>query len=138
MTTETGGNTELIRAGYAAFNRGDLEAVLDLFAPDIEFLPLPDSPIGTVYRGHEGFRGMIAENSEMFDSYRSEPEEIVEVDDDHVIVTVRSAARGRMSGVEVGGRLAHLWTIVDGKAARCESFDSAAAAMSAAQAGERR
>ena len=77
---------------------------------------------------------MITENAEMFDSYRNEPEEIIEVAEDKVVVLVRSEARGRMSGVEVGGRLAHLWTLRDGKAIRCESFGSREAALSAASA----
>jgi ketosteroid isomerase-like protein len=134
VTTGRSSNAELIRRGYGAFNRGDLDAALELCAPDVVFMPLPDSPMGVTFHGHEGFREMIAENAEMFDSYRNEPEEIIEVAEDKIVVLVRSEARGRMSGIEVGGRLAHLWTLRDGKAIRCESFGSRDAALSAASA----
>jgi uncharacterized protein len=134
MTSKRSGNVDLIQRGYGAFNGGDLDAVLELFAPDVVFMPLPDSPMGATFHGHEGFRKMTTENAEMFDSYRNEPEEIIEVGDDKVVVLVRSAARGRMSGIEVEGRLAHLWTLRDGKAIRCQSFNSREAALSAAAA----
>jgi|1186.fasta_scaffold101118_2 uncharacterized protein len=137
MVSEQDSNAALVTAGYAAFNSGNLDAVLELFGPDIEFRPLPDSPMGAVFKGHEGFRKMIAENNEMFDSYRNEPEEILEVGDDKVVVMVRSAARGRISGIEVDGRLAHLWTIAGGKATRCENYASREAAIQAATTGAR-
>jgi uncharacterized protein len=134
MTTERSANADLVRRGYDAFNGGDLDAVLELCAPDMVFMPLADSPVGATFRGHEGFRELISENAEMFDSYSNEPEEIIEVADDKVVVLVRSTARGRMSRIEVGGRLAHLWTLRDGKAIRCQSFSSLEAALSAASA----
>jgi uncharacterized protein len=136
MTTEASANVALIQDGYRAFNRGDLDAVLELFAADVVFMPLPDSMMGATFHGHDGFRKMIAENDEMFDWYRNDPEEIIDAGDDKVVVVVRSEARGRMSGIEVGGRLAHLWTIRDGKAIRCESFSSREAAIGAAKADE--
>jgi ketosteroid isomerase-like protein len=75
---------------------------------------------------------MIAENGEMFDLYRNEPEDIIEAGDDKIVVVIRSAARGRLSGIEVQGRLAHLWTLRDGKAIRFEAFASREDALSAA------
>jgi ketosteroid isomerase-like protein len=135
MTTAPSANAQLVQRGYGAFNRGDLDAVLELCAPDVEFVLLPDSPMVQSFHGHDGFRKMIAENGEMFDLYRNEPEDIIEPGDDKIVVVIRSAARGRLSGIEVQGRLAHLWTLRDGKAIRFEAFGSREDALSAASSG---
>jgi ketosteroid isomerase-like protein len=132
MATGRISNAELVRQGYDAFNRGDLDAVLELFDPAIEMGMLEDSPMTSEFRGHKGFRAMIAENAEMFDAYRNEPEEVIEASDESIVVVVRSAARGRASGAEVEGRLAHLWTIRDGKVVRFEAFRSREDALRAA------
>jgi uncharacterized protein len=125
-------NTELIRQGYEAFNRGDLDAVLDLFDPAIEIGVLDDGLMAGDFRGHDGFRAMLAENSEMFDAYRNEPEEIIEANDESIVVVIRSVARGRTSGAQVEGRLAHLWTLRDGKVIRFQPFRSREDALRAA------
>jgi ketosteroid isomerase-like protein len=71
----------------------------------------------------------------MFDQYRNLPEEIVAVSEEKVVVVVRSEARGRLSGAEVGGRVAHLWTLRDGKVVRLQLFRSREAAIDAATGG---
>jgi uncharacterized protein len=124
-----------VRRGYDAFNRGDIAAVLELFDPSVELGVLDDSPIGEVSHGHDGFRKLLAENNEMFDQYRNLPEEIVAVSEEKVVVVVRSEARGRLSGAEVGGRVAHLWTLRDGKVVRLQLFRSREAAIDAATGG---
>jgi ketosteroid isomerase-like protein len=78
---------------------------------------------------------LLAENAEMFDRYRNVPEEIVEVSDAKIVVVVRSEARGRVSGAEVGGRVVHLWTLRDGKVIRMELFRTRDAALAAARGG---
>jgi uncharacterized protein len=127
-------NAELVRRGYEAFNRGDIDAVLELFDPDVELGVLEDSPIAESFHGHDGFRKMIAENNDMFDQYRSRPEEILEPSEDKIVVVVRSAARGRLSGAEVEGRVVHVWTIRDRKVVRMQVFNSREEALRAAAA----
>jgi ketosteroid isomerase-like protein len=128
-------NAEIVRRGYEAFNRGDLESVLELLDPQVRVDVLPESPMSETYHGHAGFLKMAGENAEMFERYSANPEDVIELDGEHIVVLIRSAARGRMSGVEIEGRLAHLWTIRDGKAVRFESFRTEAEARAAAGAG---
>jgi uncharacterized protein len=125
-------NAELVRQGYEAFNRGDIEAVLALFDPAVELGVLEQSPIAGEFHGHEGFRALLAENSDMFADYRNLPEEIVEAAEDAIVVVVRSEARGRVSGAEVSGQVVHLWRLRDGKVVRLQVFDSREAALRAA------
>jgi ketosteroid isomerase-like protein len=50
-------NVETARAAYEAWNRGDLQAVLDRLHPDVEWEENPDVYPGLdrIYRGHDGF-----------------------------------------------------------------------------------
>jgi ketosteroid isomerase-like protein len=128
-------NAELVRRGYEAFNRGDFEGVLALFDPELRINVLPETMMAQTFHGHEGFLRLMAENAEMFESYRNHPEEVIELGDDHIVVIVRSEARGRLSGAEVEGRLVHLWTLRDGRVIRFEAFPTTEEARRAAETG---
>lgn len=52
-------NVELVRRLWSAFERGGIEAVLEIVDADVEWEPYAGG--GTVYRGHEGLRGYIEE-----------------------------------------------------------------------------
>jgi ketosteroid isomerase-like protein len=132
MASDQTDNAVLIKQGYEAFNRGDVDAVLELFDPAVRFDVLEDSPIAEAFEGYDGFRRLLAQNSEMFAEYFNEPEELIEVSDEKLVVMVRSGARGRLSGVEVEGRLAHLWTLRNRKVIRFQSFRTREDALRAA------
>jgi ketosteroid isomerase-like protein len=46
-------NVELVRRGYEAYARGDLEAVLGDFSPDL--VTFRSDPDGATFHGREGF-----------------------------------------------------------------------------------
>ena len=50
-------NVELIQRAFEAFNRRDLDAFLELMAPEVEFTPYERALEGLgPYRGHDGVR----------------------------------------------------------------------------------
>ena len=50
-------NVELVRVGYEAWNRGDMDAMLAIFHPDVELVTTGVFPgLDPAYRGHDGFR----------------------------------------------------------------------------------
>jgi ketosteroid isomerase-like protein len=59
---------ELVRRGYEAYNAGDLDALLDLFDPDIEVWASPDMLNSGSYRGHEGFLRWISQWNEAWEA----------------------------------------------------------------------
>jgi uncharacterized protein len=63
-----------------------------------------------------------------FDGFRVEPERVVERGDELVAV-VRQTATGRGSGVQVETRLAHVWTVANGRAVRWEAVPDVEAAL---------
>jgi ketosteroid isomerase-like protein len=65
-----------------------------------------------------------------FESYRHDPEEILDRGD-HVIVRSTFSARGRGSGVEVERPRVHAWTLRNGEAVRVQWFNTVAEALEA-------
>ena len=109
-------NIELARRGYEAFATGDLAPLSDFFDPEIEVHDFPDVPDRAVYHGPEGFLALLANVVAEFDDFRIEPEKFIAIDDEHVLVLVRTVGRGKGSGAEVEVHVAHLWRIRDGRA----------------------
>ena len=121
-------DVETLRRGYAALNRGDLSLVLELLDPDIEWHEPAPSPEGGTHRGRDSFERFLRGWLESFDGFRVEPERVVERGDELVVV-VRQSGTGRASGLSVETRLAHVWTVADGKAVRWEAVADPEAAL---------
>ena len=119
---------ETLKRGYAALNRGDLSVVLDLLDPDIEWHEPSPSLEGGAHRGRDGFERFLRSWMESFDGFRVEPERVVERGNELVAV-VRQTGTGRSSGLRVETRLAHVWTVADGKAVRWEAVADPEAAL---------
>jgi ketosteroid isomerase-like protein len=89
-------NVELYYRVTAAINRCDLDAVLTLSDPDIEFIPrILEVDGGGSYRGHDGVRSWWDNLVGVFPDFRSEVEEVRDLGD----VTV---ARVRLCGQGMG------------------------------------
>jgi ketosteroid isomerase-like protein len=110
---------ELIRLAYAAYSRGEVDAVLDLMHPDVEWHPPPTSVDPHPLQGREAVRDYLA--PDFFEDQTAEPIEVIE-EGDRIMVVARVRARGRESGVEIDGTAFHLWTVADGRAARFAAF----------------
>ena len=104
----------MVRAGYEAFNRGDMEAGSLPFTPASSGGPPRDEPITRPYRGHDGYRRLIAEAREAVPDIQTEIEELFVVED-RVVVCVRFWGRGRDSGAPVEIRETHVARLRDGK-----------------------
>jgi uncharacterized protein len=113
-------NVEALRRGYEALNRGDLSVVVELLDPDLEWHEPAPSPDAGSHKGRDSFERFFRGWIDSFDGFRVEPEQVVERDD-KLIAIVHQSGRGRTSGVEVDARLAHVWTIEDGRAVRWEA-----------------
>jgi ketosteroid isomerase-like protein len=90
-----GQNADIVRRAFDAFSRRDLNVLLTLADPDIEFMPATARVAGRaeLYRGHEGLRTYFADVARVWQELRSEPEEFVEVGD-VVVCTGRVYAWG--------------------------------------------
>jgi ketosteroid isomerase-like protein len=109
-------NTDLLRAGYDAWNRGDLDGWLELLDPDIVIRTSGAFPdFAPEYRGLERARKFWRQMLEPWEDFRIEVERIEE-EDDIVAAGIRFVARGRDSGVDVELRFGSGIRVRDGVA----------------------
>jgi ketosteroid isomerase-like protein len=125
-------NTEVVRKSFDAIGRGDLESLLELYDPEIEFQPLTATRVETGgYRGHQGVRDYFEEAAEVWEEVRPVAGQITTTDDD-VIVFGHCAIRGRASEIETESPCAWVVTVRDGKITRHRVFGSNEEALEAA------
>ena len=108
-------NVETVRRGIDAYNRGDLDGVLENWAPDavVDWSRSRGFDAG-VFRGHAEIRAHWQRLLAAFDKVRIELVDPIEVEGDLLIVENLGYLRGR-DGIEVQTRSAWLITIRDGE-----------------------
>ena len=123
-------NVQVVRDGYDSFNRGDIEEIVATLDPDIEWWPATDEPITQPYRGHDGYRTLVAEIREYVPDLQAEIEEIFAVAD-RVVTCLRFWGRGRDSGVPVEIRETNVARFRDGKIVEVREYRDKAEALEA-------
>ena len=123
-------NVEVVRRMYALANRGNIEGLGALVAPDIECFPAPDEPDSKPFRGREAFIEYARGWLEVFEQYVMEPSEYVDLGE-HVVVVGRVTARGRGSGAETTGEDAWVYRLRDGQVTEYRECGTKARALEA-------
>jgi ketosteroid isomerase-like protein len=126
-------NVELARAGFEAFNRGDVEGVLELLAPDVEVHSVAEVGEEGTYHGHQGYIEWTTIWLDAWSEFHIELLEIEVVDDENVLVHSRQRGRGKGSGVEVEQNGIYLFTVKGGLATRLHLYADRDAALAAAR-----
>ena len=124
-------NLERLRTALEAYNREGPEAIIDLLAPDVEWIA-DRSDMGRVtYRGPAGVRKSFQELYEGFDRLGLELDRLIE-QGEQIVALGQLRARGRFTGVEAQIPLAIVFTAgPDGKLIRYESFRNPQEALEA-------
>ena len=111
-------NKDVLRAGYAAFNRQDIPGTLEYFDEDIEWTE-PDWTYGvtpgTVHGRDEVLRRVFAPIAEYYDGFALEPRELYG-DGDTVVVVGSFKVRPKGVDETLDVPFAHVWRMRDGKA----------------------
>jgi ketosteroid isomerase-like protein len=105
---------DVVRRCYDAWNSGDLDALEQLLAPGIEIDATDRVMNPERYSGREGFRRMVAELYDIWDSWHVKGRDFT-VQDDRVFVTHEVHARGKGSGVELVRDYWSVWTVRGGE-----------------------
>ena len=111
----------MLLAGYAAFARRDLDAILEIAHPEIEAHDPPEMPDSAIHYGREAVKRDWEQTLELFDEFTIDVERVFDAGDE-VVLFLHYQGRGRESGAEVELRLAHVVTFRDGKATRFRQF----------------
>lgn len=109
-------NVDTIRAGYEAFGRQDIPAVMAAFDPGIEWTSPDSLPNGGTFHGPEDVGGFFASLGDTWAELNVEPGEYLDAGDD-VIVIGRHRVAGH-NGVRADLDFVHRWTLRDGKIVR--------------------
>jgi uncharacterized protein len=128
-------NVDRLRGGYEAFARRDLDAALEMMDPEIEAHDAPEVPDAAVHRGREAVRRDWEQMFDLFEDFTIDVEDLFDAGDE-LVVFLRLSGRGRESGAEVDARMAHIWTIREGRAIRLRQYLNRAAALEAAGLSE--
>ena len=131
-------NLDVVRQGYDAFGRGDINALLALLDEQIQWVTPGPSELKTSGRrtGRQEVGQFFASVNELFDVQRFEPREFI-AQGDRVAVVGSETARVRATGKMLELDWVHVFTLRDGNVVAFQEFyDTAAvvAAMSAAHA----
>ena len=125
-------NVEVVRRGYEAFNQGDIDGVLEVVAPDFEYVATGAVPgVAGVYRGTEGFRRCAEAFWGEFDDPRIEVHELIDAGD-QVFASTTLRGHGRQSGAEASWSVCQVWMVRDRTAIRGQGFPSRKEALEAA------
>jgi ketosteroid isomerase-like protein len=115
-------NERLVRAGYDAFNEGNIDFLVEHLDPNIEWVEPREVPGMRILGEPDGVRRYLEGFGELWEEFRIEPEELFVLDEERVLVLARLTARGKESGAPVEAGVAHLWTLRDGRAVGMKVF----------------
>ena len=105
---------ELARSAIEAFNRGDLEWLLERIDDDFVFdWTRSRGPLAAIYRGPDGLTEFLREQWETFESFLMEALEFIDRGR-HVVVPNTVRAQGR-NGIEVSVNNTHVYTVENGR-----------------------
>ncbi|HEX3316715.1 MAG TPA: nuclear transport factor 2 family protein [Solirubrobacteraceae bacterium] len=112
-------NVEIARGAIAAYNDGDIDAVLAVAFDELDLVSTPEMPNSGHFHGPDGFIRWLTQWLEAWDEHRLELLAIEALDDRHVVADVRQIGRGAHSGIEIDMTVIHLYEIdADGKIVR--------------------
>ena len=128
---------EIVRNAFAAYERGDMDAMLRLADEDIVITQVSDVPgIPAQQHGHRGVLEAFAVWPEQWEDFRVELLRIAAAPAGKVIATVRNRGRGKQSGVEVDMEFSFVFTIRDAKITEWQLLVREADALEAAGLSE--
>ncbi|HEY6638651.1 MAG TPA: nuclear transport factor 2 family protein [Solirubrobacterales bacterium] len=126
----------LVLNAIHAFNEGGVEAALEFFDPNLEWVAPPEWLEDRVYKGHDGLRRLAAYWTQLFDHYQLEPERSIDVGEDEVVLLLHQRGQIKGSGDPVEGPIGYLAQIRDGLVTRVNIYFSWEAALEAAGLSE--
>ena len=125
-------NLDLLRRGYDAFNRGDVQTVLSLVADDFEFVAAENSQYfrGSPYVGKQQLAQFLARVAGEWTGNWFDVEKLHDAGD---VAVMQGRYRGtyKPTNNTIAAQTAHIWTLRDGKLATLQQYEDTAAVRDA-------
>ena len=130
-------NVEVVKVAYEAFASGGLDRYMEHFTDNIEYRSIEGAPddFGPMF-GKHAVRAWLQDLIETFDEFWFEPVELIDAGADTVVAVERFGGRAKLSGVETDQTEAVVFSIRDGKLARCREYLTRREALEAAGLSE--
>ncbi len=132
-------NVEIVRRGYEAFGRGDIDTLLSLFDEGIEWTTPGPSDLPTAGRrqGLQQVRDFFRALNEVFDIQRFEPKTFI-AQGDIVMVLGEDTAKVKATGKVLEEAWAHAFTIRAGKVVGFQEYLDMSAVVAELRAAQAR
>ncbi len=119
-------NIERFKAGFDAHNRGDIDALVEVYDPDVVFETLL---LGT-HHGNEAIRLIYEENQKTLAGYDVVPVELIDAGD-KVVAVAQAVGAGPVSQIAVDDQFAFIFTFKGERVVREQAFRNREEAMEA-------
>jgi ketosteroid isomerase-like protein len=119
-------NIERIKGGFAAHNRGDLDALVQLYHPEVVFETLL---LGT-HHGNDAIRLIYEENQKTLSGYDVVPVELIDAGD-KVVAVAQMVGTGPVSQIALDDRFAFVFTFRGERIVREQAFRNREEALEA-------
>jgi ketosteroid isomerase-like protein len=124
-------NVQIARRTFEALRARDIDGLVELYDPDIEFEPLTGMQVEIGgYRGHAGVRRPFEEITHVWEVMLPYADDVRGMDD-QVIILGGCAVRGRGSGAISDNPMAWVLTFREGKVLRHRAYRSREEALDA-------
>jgi ketosteroid isomerase-like protein len=131
MPAMGGRNVDVVRAGHDAWNRGDLDAVREIYAPDVTASAGPLWPAAEEVKGPDAIIQAFASIFSAFEKSELVAEDYIERGDSVVVPTLwRGTLRGSDGVIEQ--RLVAVYTLAGGRVVHIGYYEGMAEAALAA------
>lgn len=116
-------NVDVVRKGYEAFGRGDIDGLLEQLDPDVEWrTPGPeDLPTAGQRRGHAAVQEFFQTLAGLLEIQRFEPKQFI-AQDEMVVVTGDDTSRVKATGTTLEIRFVHVFTVRNGKVVAFDEY----------------
>ena len=128
-------NVEVVRQTYAAWERGDIQAIVHLCDPEIVIVQPPEVPDSKSYRGHPGVLEAFEDWPKQWDEFEAKLGGVIDVGDRHVISINEQSLGAR--GMSIKQNAFFLHTCENGKQLRVDMFLTQEEAEAAAAESQR-
>ena len=113
---------QVVKEGYAAFGRGDMQGLLGLMAEDVEWIaPGPGLPLAGTYRGRDGVATFFQKLTADTEILEFQPREFV-ADGNRVLVVGWERVKIKPTNRIVEVDWVMSFTVLDGKVSKYQQF----------------
>ena len=125
-------DVELVRRAMEAWNRADIDELIPLSDPEVEFVSIFAGMEGRTYRGYDGLREYFTDMRDTWADFRRDIEGVTDAGGDRVVVFFHLQGIARASGVPVDERVTTVFRIRQGRLHRMVVFRNRDDALEAA------